>query len=171
LHPDARSLWAEWATESARLARSSRGLAAAFAAKLPVQVARIALVLHCLWHPDDPARPVSRERLADAIELGEYFRQHANRVLAHFDGSGAPGAAALVARVERALARGGDEWVSKTDLHRRLGNSVEAAALDGALAALLTAGRAERRTVPTQTKPIEQWRRIATGESSYEDFQ
>ena len=36
-------------------------------------VARIALILHALWNAEGPRRMLSAERMADAIELGEFF--------------------------------------------------------------------------------------------------
>ena len=46
----------------------------------------------------------------------------------------------------------------RTKLHRSLGNGVKAEELDTALAALLAAGKVERRLAATATKPAEQWR-------------
>jgi hypothetical protein len=60
-------------------------------AKLPTQLARLALVLHLLTHPANPAgQPLSAATMQDAIAVVEYFRAHGHRALAHF------GAAALV---------------------------------------------------------------------------
>jgi len=132
--------------------------------KLPVQAARLALVLHCLWHADDPRVMVSRERVEDGIDLAECFRAHALRVLCHFGVSAVPAFAGLPARVLRALERAGDDpasperWVSRTRLHRGLGNAVKAPELDAALAALTAAGRVERGELPTATKAAEAWR-------------
>ncbi len=130
--------------------------------KLTNQAARLALVLHCLWNPDDPARMVPRERVEDGIALAEYFRAHAHRALRHFGASPAPCFAGLSGRVLRLLERRAD-WVTRTELHRALGNGVKAAELDDALAALESGGRAKRGTVRTATKGAETWRVVDEG--------
>ena len=84
LSPEARRAFAAWYDDNARLTMAALPGIAGVYAKLPNQVARLALVLHCLTHPDDPRRPLSAETMDGAIELGEYFRAHAHRVQTHF---------------------------------------------------------------------------------------
>src|SRR5262249_28530086 len=74
LSPDARRLFVEWFNDNQALTSAAEGLAAGFYAKLPAHVARLALILHALWNPEDPRPMVSAERMEDAIELGEFFR-------------------------------------------------------------------------------------------------
>lgn len=164
LTPEARTVWVEWFNENHGLTATAAPAVAGVYSKLPVQAARLALVLHALWHPGDTTAPVGRERMEDAITLAEYFRAHAHRVLPHFGASPEPRFAGLPARVLGALRREGERqaeyggWVNRTGLHRALGNAVKAAELDVALDALLAAGRVERRTAPSATKAAEEWR-------------
>ncbi len=154
---DAREAWARWHDENLDLTVAASPAVAGVYSKLTNQAARLALVLHCLWNPDDPARMVARERVEDGIALAEYFRAHAHRALRHFGASPAPCFAGLPGRVLRVLDRR-EDWVTRTELHRALGNGVKAAELDEALIALEAAGRVERGTVQTATKGVERWR-------------
>ncbi|MDP9359288.1 MAG: YfjI family protein [Chloroflexota bacterium] len=154
---DAREAWARWHDDNLALTVAASPAVAGVYSKLTNQAARLALVLHCLWIPDDPARMVSRERVEDGIALAEYFRAHAHRALRHFGASPAPCFAGLSGRVLRILERR-EGWVTRTELHRALGNGVKAAELDDALTALESGGRAKRGTVQTATKGVERWR-------------
>ncbi|MGI9253112.1 MAG: DUF3987 domain-containing protein, partial [Thermomicrobiales bacterium] len=82
LEPDARARWIDWYDQVAREANQSSGIMEGFLAKAPAQVARLALVLHCLHWPTDIARPVSQETMEAAIVVWEYFREHFRRALA-----------------------------------------------------------------------------------------
>ena len=163
--PDALAAWEEWYNQNQELTAAAAPAVAGVYGKLANQAARLALVLHCLWHPDDPARPVERERMEDAIALAEYFRVHAHRALRHFGAAPEPCVAGLPGRVLRALERadgGAGRWVSRTKLHRLLGNGVKGEELNAALAPLLAAGRVERRLAATATKSAEEWRATGT---------
>lgn len=159
LHPDARVAWTAWYDENAALAEAAPSLAGGFYRKLPAHVARFALILHALGNAADPRPTVSAERMADAIEVGEFFRAHVGRLLGLL-GSVDPGrSAGLSGRVVRALRRHGDAtgWLARSDLLRALGN-VAAPDLDTTLASLLAAGTVEREALPGVTKPVERWR-------------
>lgn len=54
--------------------------------KMPGQVARIALILHCCREPN--AIRVSGDTMRMAIQLGEYFKANAKKVFASLDGAG-----------------------------------------------------------------------------------
>jgi hypothetical protein len=85
LSREAYSTYATWHQENATYQERATGLLLGFAAKLPGHVARLALVLHALAHPEDPAgTPLGRETVAGAIALGEYFRAHFERAARHF---------------------------------------------------------------------------------------
>jgi hypothetical protein len=164
LSAEARALFVAWHDENAALVEAAEGLAEGFYSKLPAHVARLALILHALWHPDDPRVMVSADRMRDATELGEFFRVHIGRFLALLRASAPTGSAGLSARIVRILRataqEASDGWVSRSDLLRRLGN-VQADELTASLLALLTAGTAERRMTATATRPSEQWRLAA----------
>ncbi len=169
LAPGAKRAFAAWFDENADLVAGAMGLAAGCAAKLPGQCARIALVLHALHHPHDLGREVGEGTVLDAIAVVEYFRNHLARVLPAFGASGASsgrGSAGLMGRVMRILQDGGGGWISRTELHRRLGGSVEAGALSVALTSLAAAGKAATRSVPTGARAREEWRWVGAEEES-----
>lgn len=160
LHPDAKTLWVRWHDENAELVERAGGLAGGFYRKLSAHVARFALILHALWHPDDPRPMVSAARMADAIEVGEFFRAHIDRFLPLLGAGGAGKSAGLSARILRILriSEGDDDgWVSRSDILNRL-RTVPADELTAALDSLRDAGSVERRTVAGATKRTEQWR-------------
>jgi hypothetical protein len=55
LSPEAKEEWVSWFNENAERVNQSAGLAQGFFAKMPNQCARLALILHCLSHPDRPS--------------------------------------------------------------------------------------------------------------------
>lgn len=86
LGPEARALWAAWYRENAaehrdeHLASSLKGTWA----KMPSQLARLALILHIGHAVDAGDRPgalVSEETLASAMVLVDYFKAHTRAVL------------------------------------------------------------------------------------------
>lgn len=86
LGPDARALWREWYEETAEEHRDERlpsSLKGTWA-KLPSQLARLALILH-VGHAVDAGQTVGAtvgvETLAEAIVLVDYFKEHARAVL------------------------------------------------------------------------------------------
>jgi hypothetical protein len=167
LHPDAKQLWTDWFNENAQIAGQAHGLASGFARKLPAHVARFALILHALWHPDEvrgfsaPRPLLSAQRMADAIELGEFFRSHVGRFLPLLGEVQAPRSAGTATRVLGVLRREGatteGRWVSRSTLLNKL-RTVSAMALSATLAALKESARVECRVVPGPTKPTEEWR-------------
>lgn len=83
MSPDARAAWRSWYNDNSAIACASRGMLAGTAAKLPRQVLRIALILHLAEHGLDAGiEPLAVETLANAIEIGEYFRTMSGRVVA-----------------------------------------------------------------------------------------
>lgn len=173
LAPEARALWADWYNENAALIDHAPALAGGFYRKLPAHVARLALILHALWSPDDPRPMLSLERMADAIELGEFFRAHIGRLLPLLGAAGDSRPAGLSARIHRILRNAASDdvegWVSRSAILDGLRN-VRTDDLSTALSASLSAGTVETRTVPTPTKPVEQWRMRRGEDSDYSDF-
>jgi len=156
LSPEARRAFAAWYEDNQRLTMAALPGMAGVYAKLPNQVARLALALHCLTYPDDPRRPLSEATMDGAIELGEYFRAHAHRVQTHF-GLAAPTAIVeLEARIVRALEREGG-WASRRRLHALLGGHVPATDLSAALESLKQQGIVECQMIATASKPTEVW--------------
>jgi len=64
-----------WFNKNQSITAEMNGLMAGVYAKMPLQLARISLIIHCLNYPDDPSsQQISAETMALAIELTEYFR-------------------------------------------------------------------------------------------------
>jgi hypothetical protein len=167
LSPEARDEWARWFNENAHLTAEASGLAQGIYAKLPNQAARLALILHCLNFPAQAARrPLSRATLLSAIELTEYFRSHALRVLPRFGATPRSRNAGLAGRVLRILTDAGGEWVERAALHRKLSGHVGKDELSTALEDLASRGLSESRSMPTGGRPSEQWRALHLSEES-----
>ncbi len=169
----ARERWIAWHDENAALAEEAPALAGGFYRKLPAHVARFALILHALWHPDAPEQMVSAARMADAIELGEFFRNHVGRLLPLFGAAGGGHSAGTKTRILRILgipeAQREGGWVSRSEIMDRLRN-ISADDLSAALAALLAAGTVERQIESTATKPVELWCLSQEEDSEYSDY-
>ena len=163
LSRDARRAFARWFDENAALVASASGLAAGCFAKYPGQVARVALVLHCLRHPDDHDRRVNEGTVLDAIAVVEYFQAHLARILPAFGAAAPAKGAGLAGRVARVLQRDGGDWVARTELHRSLGGVGAAADLTTALQDLADEGLAEGRSVDTGARQREEWRWLGAG--------
>ncbi|MDP9363437.1 MAG: DUF3987 domain-containing protein [Chloroflexota bacterium] len=161
LRPAAKARWVEWYNANKALAFRLRGLAAGFTRKLDAHVARLALVLHALRHPDDPRAMVDAETMGHAIELGEYFRAHIARFLVLLKAEASSPLAGLEARIVRILRKPhrteSDGWATRADLLHELGN-VKAEDLSAALTALLGADAVERQARKGATKTSECWR-------------
>ncbi len=170
LSNEARAVFVSWVNENADLVGAAEGLAEGFYSKLPAHVARFALILHALWHPDDPRRMVEVERMRDAIELGEFFRAHIGRFLALLNAATPAGSAGLHARILRILRTAHQEdpsgWASRSDIYRKL-RTVTPDELTAAVDALADAGTVERRIDPGKTKPKEQYRLRISQYSQY----
>lgn len=160
LSDGARRRFAHWYDENVQLAAMCSGLAAGMTIKLGVKLSRYALLLHALNWPGDPtSSPISERTMLDAIELVEYLRAHAGRVLVAFKSIGAAGSAGLWARIERLLmqaATATDPWLSRTDINKRLGNATSNDIRD-TLRALKAEGLVDRRDIPTGRRPREEW--------------
>ena len=164
LSDDARSLWKGWRRDNTRLLRAAHGLAQGVYAKLPDQAARLALILHCLAHPEHPAcREVSGATMSAALDLAEYFRAHALRVLPRFGQYTADGEGSLVGKVAAILDDAGGDWVARSAIRDALHRNPSAAAISEALTRLEEQGRAEQRVNRDERtgRPPEEWRSLA----------
>lgn len=156
---EARAVFARWYDENADVVRAATGLAAGYAAKYPGKLARVALVLAALHHPDEPRRSVDAGTVRDAIAVVEYLRGHLPTVLPAFTTTAVTiSGAGLDARVARVLVGAEGAWVARRALHDGLGRNVAAGDLDGALEQLEADGLVERRTVETGARPREEAR-------------
>ncbi len=155
---EARQVFGRWFEENGRIAEESHGVAAGCYSKYPSQLARLALVLHALRYPSEPERRIDVDTLSDAIRVIEYFRAHLVRVLPMFDAVGSTKSAGIATRILRVLGKAGGEWITRTELSRGLGNSVEAADVDEVLASLEADGQVENRTVQTGARPRQESR-------------
>lgn len=180
LSPAAKALFITWHDQNATLIGQADGLAAGFFSKLPAHVARLALILHALWHADKADQPLAAEHMADAIELAEFFRLHIARFLALLAASAPAGSAGLDGRILRIFRRSeprfDDRWVPRSVILDGLRN-VPAGELTDALVGMAESGRIESRLLPGRTKPTECWRMVLAperfgpfGHSDYSDF-
>lgn len=158
---DARRVWVDWYNANAEAVRNTQGLRRGFYSKMPSQVARIALILSSLWNVDDPRRMVSEARMQDAIDVGEWFRSHLDRVLPLIGDHSRGEPVGLSARILRILRipdlQEGDGWVRRAQLIHKLGN-VAAHDLTDTLRELQTRQVVESQIVQSGTRPAEEWR-------------
>lgn len=149
LDAPAKVLWREWYDTHAaeyrddRLASSLKGTWA----KLPGQLARLALILHVTWAVD-AGQPVAAQipeaTLAAAADLIEFFKEHARAALAEVRTP----RSALEDRVLRGLSERGP-CLTRT-LHRDvLKGSVKADRLKSTLERLLEDGKVRSKEAPT----------------------
>lgn len=123
--PDAGAVWAHWYNENVDRMHAAPISIRGFYQKLPAHVARLALILHLLWHSDHPDQPLSAQTMTYAVTLGEFFRVHIHRQ-ARILGEHAPipdAKPTLEDRIARILAEadtpGG--WLTRTEIYNRSG--------------------------------------------------
>lgn len=134
------------------------GLGRGWAAKAPLHLQRLALLLHAIWNPASPGGVIDEETMERAVSVVEYFRAHHHRIIAAA-GTGtiaSPRQQPLIERVVGLLKRKGG-WVSTSDLVA----GIRTAGMDQ-LGPILTdleaAGTVSTRTTPTATKPRQEWK-------------
>ncbi len=166
---DARARYVRWYDDNGySMIGEGGGIAVGIASKLPLQLARLALILHALEYPDSPAlRPVSDETMANAIELVEYYRSTAQEIVPAFGAAPSTGTAGLMDRIERFLlgrqtTDGG--WVGRSAIRDHLGRNPSSDDIKAALVELKSEGRVERRERASDTgkggRPAEEWRAV-----------
>lgn len=161
LTSDARAAFREWFDDNQALIREAIGLAAGAYAKLPNQLARLALILHTLKRPEDPVCPVSAETMLDSIALVEWFRDQLGRVLPLLGAERVPRGAGLVARITAILNRTPGAWLSRSEISDALGGHTSSDEISAALNRLAADRKAETRTVATGKRPREEWRSMS----------
>jgi hypothetical protein len=184
LDSDARAAWIAWYDEIGRAGAAEQGLMEGFLAKAPSQTARLALVLHCLRWPMDPARPVDGETMLHAIVLWGYFRDHFARALALAaevasrtapqaapgpTGSPAPGLRSsgdrLVDQLLSIIAAAGETGVLRGTLTTRCSHLARSAELRETLTRLVDLGHITRSIEqPHAGRPGEVYRLAHPGE-------
>lgn len=122
---DALQAWIAWFNDNVDRAHAAPGLLSGFYLKLPAHVARFALILQVIWHQEELDEPLPAATMNRAIQLGEYFREQIHRMLDLLDEFGntpapSPFLAWKIPRVLAEVSTGGG-WLSRTELHRRLG--------------------------------------------------
>jgi hypothetical protein len=144
----AHDLWVSWFDAQIDLTRSASLVIGGFYRKYPVHLARLILVIHALWHPDNPGIPVSRHTVDRAITLIEYLRLQLHRSLTLVNQKHPlrTPAETLVAKIEQRLAahQPDDGWLGRSVLYRQLG-SPASSLFTTALDLLLETGRIEHR--------------------------
>lgn len=166
LTDEAKAEFGAWYDQNADITADStahsQGIAAGFYSKYPGQLARIALILHCLHHPGDATTRVGVDSITGAISVIEYFRDHLAGILPRFGGTGSTKSAGLEPRVMRVLNdKHQDAWVSRRELYRDLGGNVQAADLTELIDRLVAEGKVENRIVQTGGKPREETRSLS----------
>ena len=165
---EARRVFGNWYNDNSRIIAETSGIASGCYAKYPGQLARIALVLHCLHHPGDTTTNISSQTVEDAIEVIEYLRQHLIRILPSFGASGSTKTASLEGRILRILGKAEGDWVARRELTRGLGNSVPSDDIRVVLEQLEIAAKVENRIVPTGSRPREESRLLVSQQRTYE---
>jgi hypothetical protein len=168
LETEARTLWREWYDENAEEHRDEKlpsSLKGTWA-KLPSQLARLALILH-IGHAVDAAqavRPmVSAETLAEAIVLVDYFKTHTRAVL----GELRQPRSQLEDRVLRGLAEHGPS-TTRTVQTEILANAVKYDRVKTTLERLLEDGSvtvADRASTGKGGRPGRVWAVTEAGEA------
>ncbi len=161
--PEAGLVWGAWFNANLDRSLAASILHIGYYQKLPSQVARTALILHALWHPNDPETPISAETMRHATVLGEFYRTHIHRSLA-FLGQPRPVPAPRPTLGERILRLLGehtenDGWLTRSDLHTALGKPARSD-LQEMIDSLVDGWFIDRRRqrLPHAKRPIESYR-------------
>ncbi len=145
LSQGAKQLFTSWYDENQVTTAEIGGLMAGVYAKMPLQLARLTLIFHCMEYPDAPSsRLLPPETMNSAIKVVEYFRGRASLALGLIDAGAPYQGSGKTARVFQILTKA-DEWCSRSAIHKQLGGHVPADMLTKALAELEQAGLAEQR--------------------------
>ena len=164
LSPGARDVWGRWYDEMMKQAHSRGGLTGGVQAKLPRQVARIAIVLHCLADGSLKESEISADTLRSAMEICDYHLIHAQRALhQHEQRDQRFGDSTLQAKVFDVLEKHWPAWTSTTEMHADLGNNVTGAELNAVLQDAFEAGLVENQKVSTGGRHRRQYRMIKDG--------
>jgi hypothetical protein len=163
LDAHAAAAWAQWFDENQRQVWELTGLERGFGAKLPNQVARIALILHALQDPDGRGLRITEATMELAIALGEYFRAESRKVIPLITGKRGDHRT-LKSQVGQILQEGSQ--CSRTDLHKRLSHRAKGAELSDILAELASEGKVvHQRTPSSGGRPADQYQWVSASDS------
>jgi hypothetical protein len=174
LHPDADVIWGDWYNQNNARARELGGFLGGFYIKLEAHVARFALILHVLTHPDDPRPMISAETMRDAIELGEYFRGQLDLFMPLLMREAVQTSTKSVGLRDRIIRiirhqnlqreeNGADyssddwSWVTRSTIYNGLRN-IRKEVLQDELDTCISKGIILHRRRPTTTKPVDEYR-------------
>lgn len=151
---EAEAEWAAWYDENNALAAEVKGVLGGFYSKLEAHVARFALVLHVLHHPEDPRVMMTAVIMRGAIVLGEWFREQIDFFVPMLGTGLAPAGVSggLAARVKQILSyysasdNSSDGWMSQTALYRHI-HRVKRDDLLSLLDTWIDLGTVERRVI------------------------
>src|SRR5215216_865106 len=123
LSPEAYAQFKAWHDDNRRAQMVSRGLERQWAAKAPIHLARLALVLHLLAWPNVDKRDLSAKTMQDAITLLEYFRGHLDRVLPALGVTAGSGVKTRIIRILRtSKTKTVEGWVTRSAILKELRN-------------------------------------------------
>ncbi len=138
----ARAEWVSWFNENGERTSTASGLMAGVAAKLPLQLARLVLILHCVEQYEAPGlTPVAHQTMVAGIDLVEYHWTQAHACLQELEDLGPPKPAGLGVRILRILKEAEDK-VPKAQIHSKLGGHVTADILQDFLDQMISDGLA-----------------------------
>ncbi len=123
--------------------------------KLPLQTAKLALVLQRVHDPDATTSEIPVDRVADAIDLVDYYAAHGVRAYALLGAAAPARPVGLARRILSAVNRAETPRVSRRDLHGLLGGHVASDDLSRALDDLCDRGRLVSERVSTGGRPAE----------------
>ena len=160
LSSDSADAWRDWFHRNIAEVEAAGPTLEGFYRKFPGHVARIALILHALWHPNNLEEPVSVATLGHAIALTEFLRPHAWRTAASL-GERRPALSAAADLTQRILTvlRVDAGWVARTQLRQRLGRP-EISRFNRVITSLIESEDIEvsRETIPGGRKPVTLYR-------------
>lgn len=161
LSPEAKAAWVEFVDRNSEITDSSTGILRGMNAKMPVHLASITLVLHCLaGEAATTGSRVSGKTIAAAIEIVEYHRAHNASVLKRIEGGDKKPSPDLADRLLSLLSASPD-GLSRSELDRKLNGQVAAADRDATLKRLEGRGVVECVRVesgPNGGAPAIYWR-------------
>ena len=130
----ATKFFTSWYNQNQDSIKSTVGMMKGVYTKMPLQLARLTLIIHCLEHPDNPSsRKVSAESMSAAISLVEYFKSQATLALKMIGVGSTYKGSGTTAKVFQILSKAGSEWSNRTTLHQGLGSHTVAEVLNKSL--------------------------------------
>lgn len=169
LSSHAEDLWRHWHDAQLQLTHPSPLIVGGFYRKYHTQAARLALILHTLWHPHMPGQPLDRATIDRAIALMEYLRIHLHRTIVFLNERHPVRSPAelLATRIRETLASHYPNWIGHNQLAIQLGRPA-GVILNTAVQQLETLGHLESRVIKQQGRgrPVQQHRHVNLRDNS-----